>query len=179
MEEIWKPVSGFDGYYEVSNLGNVKSIDRYIIDSRGRRRFFKGQVLKTRHSHNGYVLCNLKKDGNNYNVRVNRLVAKAFVENPENYDEVNHIDFNKDNNKATNLEWCSNKYNINYTYKNDKSKSQKHVQKIDPITMEVLDEYISLAEAARINKGRYQNISRCCKHDGYTHLGYMWRFVSD
>lgn len=179
INEVWKSIDGYDGYYEVSNLGNIRSVDRCVIASNGAKKYFKGQQLKTWHSHNGYVLCNLKKNGKSKTVRVNRIVAQTFIPNPYNHPVINHINFDKDDNCVDNLEWCSHKYNINYTYNNCMSKSQKHVLKLDPYTLQVLDEYISLADAARNNNCYFQNISRCCYNKDYKCGGYKWRFAND
>lgn len=178
MTEIWKDIYGYEGYYQVSNLGNIRSLDRYIKVGKGIR-FFKGTTLKTWLSHNGYVLCNLKKMGKTQTVRVNRLVAIAFLDNPLNYPQVNHKNFDKKDNSVNNLEWCDERYNINYTYKNKTTRSQKKVLQIDKNTNEILAVYPSLAEAGRAIGGIYQNISRCCHGNAKTHRGYKWRFVDD
>lgn len=103
MEEIWKEIDGFDGYYMVSNLGNVKSL-----------KYGKERILRQNIASNGYenvILCanNIRKG-----FTVHRLVAMAFIPNPDNYPDINHIDEDKTNNCANNLEWCDCKYNNNY-----------------------------------------------------------------
>lgn len=113
MEEIWKPVKGFEGYYEVSNLGRVRSIDRYVNTKGDSKRIRNGRVLKGI-IHNEYVLVTLSKDNLKSKKRVHRIVAEAFLPNPDNLPQVNHKDEDKTNNNVTNLEWCDSKYNMNY-----------------------------------------------------------------
>lgn len=179
MEEIWKDIKGFEGYYQVSTLGRVKSLNRSIICKNGTQRIFWGTVLKTRKSKNGYILCNLKKFGKTNNKRVNRLVADAFIPNPHNLPQVNHIDFDKNNNSVCNLEWVTGSENIQYNYDKAMSNAQRKVQRLDRYSLDVLEEYVSMAEASRRIKGNYQNISRTCKNINYTHKGYKWRIIDD
>lgn len=109
-EEIWRPIVGYEGLYEVSSYGRVRSLDRY--DSRNH--FKKGRILKNRDNCNGYLLCGLSKNGIVKNKYIHRLVAEAFIPNSDNLPEVNHIDEDKINNRVDNLEFCNHKYNCNY-----------------------------------------------------------------
>lgn len=114
MEEIWKDIEGYEGLYQVSNLGKVRSCDRYVrsVSKSGKvyRRRLNGLILQDYQS-DGYHMIDIQK----YNIResflVHRLVAKAFVDNPDNKPAVNHIDRNKDNNSYNNLEWVTNQEN--------------------------------------------------------------------
>ena len=108
--EVWKDVAGYEGLYQVSNKGNVYSVER--INSQ--RRKWGGYTLKLSIDKIGYPRVNLYKDGRNKNVTVHRLVANAFLPNPNNYPEINHQDEDKTNNNVENLEWCTRKYNINH-----------------------------------------------------------------
>lgn len=116
MIEEWKPVIGFEGFYEVSNMGNVRSTDRLVNCSRGNgKRLWKGKELKqTVAATRGYNQISLSKEGVTYKVYVHTLVAKAWL-NGEN-ETVNHKDGNKQNNKASNLEWCSYSDNSKHAY---------------------------------------------------------------
>ena len=113
MLEIWRDIKGTNGYYQVSSWGRVKSVDRCIIGSDGRQIMRKGKLLSPYITKKGYLkvaLC-LNNNGENTKFRIHRLVAEAFIPNPQNLPEVNHIDGNKINNSVTNLEWCTGEYN--------------------------------------------------------------------
>lgn len=108
--EIWKDIEGYESYYQISNLGNVKSLDR--IDAIGRE--IKGRLLKWKHNNRGYFTISLNKNGKARYFLVHRLVATTFIKNPDNLSEVNHIDEDKSNNSVGNLEWCTSEYNHKY-----------------------------------------------------------------
>lgn len=103
-KEVFKDIQGFEGRYEVSNMGNVRSL-----------KYGKIRYLKPAKNQKGYYFVRLYKNGILKNFKVHRLVANAFVENPNGYNEINHIDEDKTNNKASNLEWCTHKYNKRYS----------------------------------------------------------------
>lgn len=108
-EEIWRPVVGYEGLYEVSSYGRVRSLDRY--DSKNH--FRKGELMNFFYGC-GYLKVVFSKNGIVKKYLVHRLVAQAFLPNPDNLPQVNHIDEDKLNNRVENLEWCTAKYNINY-----------------------------------------------------------------
>lgn len=112
--EIWKDIPGYEGYYQVSNYGRVKSLPRWIVYSDGRKYFYDGVLLKQKHDHGGYCGVELTTNSELETFKVHRLVAKMFIPNPDNLPEVNHKDENKDNNCVDNLEWCDNYYNNHY-----------------------------------------------------------------
>lgn len=115
MTEIWKSIQGYEELYEVSNLGNVRSLDRVIKSRHNGTTIRKGRVLTPFYEEKkGYYQVRLSKNGKNKTFRIHRLVALAFLENPFNYTDVNHKDEVKTNNKVNNLEWCTRKYNNNY-----------------------------------------------------------------
>ena len=115
MEEIWKPVKGFEGYYEVSNLGMVRSIDRVVVDTvRNCERLLKGKVLIQKDNGNGYKNVMFCKEHKLYNKYVHRLVAEDFIPNQDDLPQVNHKDEDKSNNRVDNLEWCTSFYNNEY-----------------------------------------------------------------
>lgn len=114
-KEVWKKVVGFENY-EVSNLGNVRSITRITYHPRARTGVStkKGRLLRPFPNHKGYLMVKLYQDGNQKSVSIHRLVATAFINNPLSFPQVNHKDENKQNNCVANLEWCTNDYNVHY-----------------------------------------------------------------
>lgn len=119
--EEWKPVVGYEGLYEVSDWGNVKSVDRWITNSLGRKRFWKGQILKKVFNSDGYHIITLHDfNHKQHEGKVHRLVAEAFIPNPENKQEVGHLKTmengleDKTANEAWNLQWMTRPENANY-----------------------------------------------------------------
>ena len=113
MEE-WKNIIGYEGLYEVSNTGQVRSLDRYVKYSNGRIHLHKGKVLSPVKDKYGYLVVCLYCNEKQKIIKIHRLVAQAFIPNPNNLPEVNHKDEDKTNNSVDNLEWCTAKYNSNY-----------------------------------------------------------------
>lgn len=126
MYEFWKDLVGYEGLYQVSTLGNIRSIDR--IEKCGS--FFrhrKGKVLKQVINRGGYCQVTLTKDGKGCSKEVHRLIAKTFIENEYNLPEVNHIDCDKTNNSVDNLEWVSREDNTKHAMEHDlKPHGDKH-----------------------------------------------------
>ena len=112
MQEIWKAIDGFEGMYEVSNLGKVKSLERKVMNNGGLQKRHE-KILKENHSKTGHCMVVLCKDGIVYPKLVHRLVAFAFIQNPENKPVVDHIDTNPMNNRVDNLRWVTTKENCN------------------------------------------------------------------
>lgn len=108
-EEIWKDITGYEGLYQVSNLGRVKSLGN------GETYNSSEHILKPKQEHNGYLRINLWKNGEHKMFSIHRLVANTFISNPDDFPQVNHLDFNKQNNCLENLEFCSAKYNTTYS----------------------------------------------------------------
>lgn len=110
MIEEWRPIYGYEGLYEVSSYGRVRSLDRYEVNNLGYKRLLKGKILSPGIRKDGYFVVSLR----NKMFRVHRLVAQAFIPNPDELPQVNHKDEDKSNNNVDNLEWCDSKYNNNY-----------------------------------------------------------------
>lgn len=138
--EIWKPVKGFEGYYEVSNYGNVKSVYRLIVKGDNKIVPISGRIIKTELSNSGYLRVHLSIGGKAKHYSVHRLVAEVFLPNPDNLPQVNHKDENKSNNfvlvnpdgsvdlNKSNLEWCSAEYNTNYGNAHKKTEEAKKIK---------------------------------------------------
>ena len=111
--ETWKAIKGFEKQYEVSNIGNVRSIDRVVKHYReGFTRKYKGTSKATRLTSDGYLKCNLKNNGERFDFRVHRLVAEAFIPNIDNKPVINHKNGIKTDNRVENLEWCTVSENV-------------------------------------------------------------------
>lgn len=174
---MWKDIEGFEDYYQVSNCGLVKSLSRTITRGNGSYKI-KERILSPAKHKSGYLYVVLSKDGLDYVKKVHRLVAEAFVPNPNNLPCVNHKDENKRNNVATNLEWCTHQYNINYsgnTIKAAKAISVKIVS-IDKDGNKTLYDSINLA--ARYINGDASCITKVAKLINKSHKGYVWRYAS-
>jgi len=110
--EEWRDITGYEGYYQVSSKGNVRSLDRTLINSVGVESSVKGKEIYQTLVGAGYLKVKLYKENKRLNKYVHQLVATAFIPNPNNYSEINHIDYNKENNCVENLEWCTHIENI-------------------------------------------------------------------
>lgn len=175
MREIWKDIEGYEGMYQVSNLGNVKGLDRYVKQLHGGVQFKKGQPLKQKLNNSGYKIIILTKHHKQKTFTIHRLVAQAFVPNPGNKPEVNHIDCNKINNRADNLEWCDRKYNLSYAERKEKHDRavSKTICQFD-LNGNFIREWSSIAEAQReLNIG---NISYACSGRYKKAGGYIWKY---
>lgn len=131
MEEIWKDVVGYEGIYEVSNTGKVRTKEgKTTSNARFNVRHWKQRELKLKQDRMGYKRVCLWIDGKNHDWLVHRVVATAFIPNPNNYDCINHIDGKSDNECVENLEWCDFKHNSNHAFDNDLMGTNKKVKLI-------------------------------------------------
>ena len=176
MEEIWKDVVGYEGLYQVSNKGRIKSICSHVRLQNGELMKKKPHILKPQ-NRCGYRCVNLFKDGRSRTVNIHRLVAESFLCNPHNYEVVNHKDENRANNNVDNLEWCTYAYNINYgTAKRRRAISQgKVVIQLDK-NGRFIKRHLTLMDACRDTGVDFRNISLCCNRRRKTAGGYHWKF---
>ena len=177
--EIWKDVVGYEGYYQVSNFGNIRSVDRVIYSDKlhiGTKRELKGKMLKPYVNSHGYLALTLTKNGNEKLLRVHRIVAEAFIKNPNNYDQVNHIDGDKTNNKIENLEWCNNQYNVNHAYKNGLANHYTKSVKQYDLKGNYIKTFESIIKASEAVNGQHTNITKCAKGCINSAYGYKWRY---
>lgn len=115
-QEIWKTYPEYP-FIQASNLGRVRTVDRVITRSNGRKQFVKGKVLRQHYDRYGYLYVRINMNGKRFCRKVHRIIASSFIPNPNNYPEVNHIDNNRTNNVVSNLEWCTTQYNTAYKEK--------------------------------------------------------------
>lgn len=162
--EEWKPIEGYEGRYEVSNYGRVKSLKT-------------NDLISQRIDKNGYYQLKLHKDGKARNYLVHRLVAKAFIPNPNNFPIINHIDINPLNNHVDNLEWCSYKYNLNFKTRNETLSRSLKLHYFAPIRcIETQKIYESPYELD--NEGfNHTFIYSCCRCDIECAYGLHWEYA--
>jgi hypothetical protein len=171
MEEKWVSIIGFYDKYFISNTGKVKSINY--------RNTTNTILLTSRVSKWGYQYIGLSKNSKSYNFAIHRLVAKHFIPNPMNFEQVNHINEIKTDNRVENLEWCDRKYNINH----GTGRARHAISCSKPIIQLSLDgQYIKHWESATIaetdtNVFDQGHISKCCKGQRKTHAGYKWIYA--
>lgn len=161
MKETWKNVRGYEGLYQISDLGRVKSLKK---------------ILKP--SNSEYKRVNLYKNGKIKTYYIHRLVAEAFIPNPENKPQINHKDENKYNNNVNNLEWCTHKENMNHGTKQDReslAKTKYNVLQYD-LDGNLIKRWFNLREIILNTNYKKANIMYCCKHKYRTAYGYRWEY---
>ena len=174
MNEEWRPIPGYEGYYEVSNIGRVRSLNRYTKSGWGTPVFHPSQMMKCRVVSNGYRHVKLTKDGRRCEPLVHRLVAEAFLPNPQNLPQVNHKDGDKSNDIVSNLEWCThsdNQLHSRRILKRVCGLPRKRVECID--TGEVFETAHHAARAYNLNPGGvYYVCEGKNRHAGGMHFKY-------
>lgn len=190
MVEEWKDIKDYEGLYQISNTGKVKSLYRDT------EKILIGDVIR---SGKGYLSVGLTKNKKVKSFLTHRLVAQAFIPNPENKPEVNHIDGNTLNNNVSNLEWCTHRENINHAWKTGLNENQREkLRKMNPLKARkyefaerrkkpviqmdlnnnVIREFKSAQDATKYYgmENLYKHISACCVGKRKTAYGYKWKF---
>lgn len=177
MEEF-RPICGFEGLYEVSNIGRVKSCSRKVKNTRGIKEL-KERIISQKDDTNGYLIVNLWKDNKQTHVKVHRAVAQAFIPNPYNFRDVNHIDENKYNNRFDNLEWVTHQDNLNYGTHNVRMSNSKSkaVAQYNKLTNELIATYKNAYVASNETNINNVGICQCCCGKRKTAGGYIWKYV--
>ena len=169
-KELWRDIVGYEGLYQVSNLGRVRTMPRAKV---------KPGIMRLENN-KGYYRISLSKNGISKHFIVHRLVAQTFIDNPNNYREINHINENPLDNRVENLEWCTHIYNLMYGTRRQRvsMKESKKVNQYD-LNGNYIRTHDSLHLAADYVNGQASGICHCCKGKKHTAYGYMWRYESE
>ena len=171
-KEIWKDIKGYEGVYQVSNFGRIKSIVKYK------------KLMLSSENENGYLrVCLIDKNKKKRTILIHRLVAKTFIPNPKNKEQVNHIDGNKYNNCVENLEWCTQSENMQHAFKNnlitrEKGEKNHRAKSVNQYTLEgnFIRKWDCIEDVTRELGIRGYNISSCCKGKRHTAGGFKWKY---
>lgn len=162
MQEIWKDIQGFENLYKVSTDGRIKART--------------GKIIKPYNNGFGYLTVHLYKDGESHSRKIHRLVAEAFISNPERKPQVNHIDGDKSNNHVDNLEWATQSENMQHAYSNGlRQKLKQRVAQIEITTKKPINVYKSTSEAEKATGIRHEYISCACRYKK-TAGGFIWEY---
>lgn len=169
--EVWKDIKGYEGLYQISNYGNVKSLNY------AKSKNYK--MLTKIVDRNGYEKVCLSKNNKGKNYLVHRLVAIHFIKNTNNYKEVNHKDENKLNNNVNNLEWCDRKYNVLYGTAKLREAKTKHKYYIEQYDIEnnFIKRWYSLKEIENNTNYKKNNIQQNCLGNTKSAYGYKWKYM--
>lgn len=199
MKEIWKPIPNYEGMYEASDMGRIRSVSRTVRRNGETNKTLSGRVLVVNTQGNGYKCVTLSKNGNVKTYRVHRLVATTFIPNPQGLPEVNHINENKADNSVSNLEWITHIGNIKHgttierSHKNRDCKGAKNGMfgrkgKLSPVSKrvaqitlqgEVIAEFDSIREAAKAIGRRPTSITNAIVGRTLHCCGFQWKIINN
>ena len=191
--EEWRDVVGYEGLYMISSYGRCVSLKRYITTKEGIKKITEPTLRAYNMVSGNYLVYNLWKENECRHISIHRLVATAFLPNPNNYPEVDHIDTNRTNNVVSNLRWCTtsiNRLNPITRKKNSASKkgqydlnpmAKKPVVRINPHDISDVKFYKSASETKRLDGYNPGHVCEVCRKDGHRkmHKGYFWMWRSD
>ena len=177
MSEVWRDIEGYEGLYQVSDQGRVKSLERKVPRGNGEQTV-KERILKPGMDRGGYLIVDLCDGGKRKHFKVHRLVCQAFHDNPENKPCVNHIDENKTNNAASNLEWSTAKENCNHGTRNERV-AKVRSKPVGQYTLdgELVKTWVSTMEAERQTGFNQGNISLAANGKYKQAYGFIWKYV--
>ena len=178
----WRDVKGYEGLYQVSNTGQVRSLDRIVFqrhkDGGQARHIYKGKILKLSLQKNGYLTVDLHTGGNFHRMLVHRLVGEAFLMKPDGKDYINHKDSDTTNNNADNLEWCTQSENIKFAYDNGR-KHPPHERKVGQFddSGNLIKVWNSQTEASKALNTHQSNIYKACVGLRNKAGGFAWSYI--
>ena len=180
--EEWRDIQGYEGLYQVSNHGRVRSLDRIGYQKHWQgglsRYVHKGKVLKARKQRNGYMTVDLRRNGKFERFLIHRLVGSHFLEKPEGKNYINHLDVNPENNRSDNLVWCTQSENIQYAYDNG-TKIPPHMRKVAQYDLDgnFIRMWNSQAEIERTLHIFQANITKVCRGKRNQTGGFKWQYI--
>lgn len=171
MQEIWKDIKGYEGLYQISNLGRVKSLNAYGHNLE--------KIMNCPKHHSGYLITIFCTNNKKKTFNVHRLVAETFIPNPNKLPQVNHKDENKLNNCVDNLEWCTRQYNCNYGTRKDRIANHTRV-KVNQYDLsgKFIKTWNSITEICQKLNCSSSGIVNCCKGKYKTCNGYIWKYAN-